>query len=194
MIIFCINNKLNAQIQTDDKIDCIDSCNYCDLYNLTLDYKGPYIYLTNGNKNHFQILQEPTGLDYDISCEEVNLDNEGSDELVIFWENRVYGSGGGSTTGGVQIYNLDSGTRIFNELTFCSIESFHRPPSSPAYTMTCRIDIKITDMQIFIGRKRYEANWIESLNYQNGWEDDCISSLEQGVYSFSNDTLKLKKE
>ena len=194
VITLCAIDTLTAQSLTKDKNDCIDSCNYCNLYNIIIDNHLPYIELKNENQKHFQISQEPAGHDFDIKCDEINLDNKGSDELLIFWKNSAYGSGGGSSYGGIQIYNLDSGKRIFNEITFFSLESFHRPPTSPASYISCKIDVNITEMQISIGHKRFEARWIDSLNYQNGWETEYISKLNKGVYFFSNDTLKMKKE
>lgn len=151
----------------------------------------PYIEIkTNGKWQDFRIIENPAG---SFECEYFVTKINGLDSkaLILNWSNAVYGSGGGTQTKGLEIWNLDNATKLLDEIVFCSEESFGRN-GRKYYLITCQKEIKIENKNINVYKLKCETEQnkddkIEIL------KDNCdLSTIKPDIYIFSNGQLKRK--
>ena len=143
-----------------------------------------------GEWKNFEILDE-RALDFNYICLEVELDGEDSKELVIEWSNAIYGSGGGSTIKGIQIWDLNNGIKLLNEVVSCSIESFGRFDNKP-YLIECEKVIEILDHKIIVNQKHCKISRTDVDNVPDPALNCQLTALEEGRYFFANGELKKK--
>lgn len=128
---------------------------------------------------------------FDYECEQVQLNGKDSKELVIRWSNAIYGSGGGSTIKGIQIWDLDNGTRLLNEITSCSDESFGRH-GAPSYLVECQKQIQIEGQTLIVHEKKCDTEWSNTDYVSDPTENYELTTLEEGEYVFEGDVLRKK--
>lgn len=102
----------------------------------------------------YEIIDEPIGT-FEFSVQERELNKKGTKELILFWTNRQYGSGGGSEMRGIQIWDLDRVATIFDEVNFCSTESFG-DESRNGFVNVCKKKIEIKNQYIVVGNQSCE--------------------------------------
>ena len=140
----------------------------------------------NQNWQIFSIIEEPLG-SFEFECQEVEMNGIGSKELILKWSNSVYGSGGGTVTKGLQIWNLDNATKLLNEITYCSEESFGRDGNPYININEKKFEIKKSNIKVY-----KEKLVIENYNVMN-LSDYCkLSNIKSGTYKLKNGMLKLR--
>lgn len=129
---------------------------------------------------------------FHFECREAELSGSGSAELVIIWSNAVYGSGGGTIVEGIQIWDLDAGKRLFNEITSCSDENFGRG-GSEGYFSICKKQIVVSQSEIKINEKICHTEWSENEIAPDPIINCPLTALNEGVYFFRNGELIRKQ-
>jgi hypothetical protein len=165
---------------------------YCDQIETTryrIDTKGAACAIIdiniNGQWKSYDIISEPLGT-FEFSVQEKELNNIGSKELILRWVNSEYGSGGGTVKKGLQLWDLDSATLLFDEIIFCSMESFGRGNGN-AFINVCEKKIEIINKTIMI------EDQICELDVQNDINLDCeLSKINTGQYTLMDSLLKKK--
>ena len=142
---------------------------------------------TAGEWRAFSLL-DSTGGQFTWSCEEAELNQTGSKELVIRWSHAVYGTGGGTTTGGIQIWDLDKGVRILDEVVACSEENFGRGQGK-SYFVHCQKEVIIQNGVIAIAPKACGVERSEMENPPDPTLNNPITSLRPGNYVFEHGRL-----
>ncbi len=159
-----------------------------------IDDKGlafPYIEIkVNGDWKTFNITKSAVGI-FKFDYQEMEINGLNSKALILKWSNSVYGSGGGTNTEGFQIWDLENATKLFDEITYCSEESFGR--NGNRYLLSCQKKIKIKNKNI----KVYKSTCSIEGNSQNDeiktlMENCNLSELEPDIYIFRNKQLTKK--
>lgn len=168
---------------------CVDSSKY------RLDGKLPYAELEikiNNNWKSFRFIEETLGR-FNCTCAQVELNDSGSKELVVKWSNARYGSGGGSTKQGIQIWNLDNGTRFLKEITSCSEENFGRHEAK-GYLVVCNKEIELIEKRLRVHEKKCKTKWSEAEDVPDpvSYNSCSLTTLNKGIYLFKNGALKQK--
>lgn len=170
-----------------------NNCFNADRYKFREDILYPEIEIKiRGQWETFRLLDEIADL-FQYKCEEIELNGYGSKELVIRWSNSLYGSGGGTTTKGVQIWDLDSGIRLLNEIVSCSEESFPRDGAS-YYFMECKKQIEFINQTIKIYKKVCEIEGAHSKDIQKPTSNCKLTIYDEGEYVFVNEKLEKNKK
>ena len=128
---------------------------------------------------------------FELNCELIDFNGIGSDELVLNWKTSTYGTGGGSIFGGVQIWNLDNGVKIFDELNYHLQENFGRGEAIP-WLISCEKKINITTNQIVVDTMTCKEEWNKSNMTAKeliGDESYYFTKLE-GCYKYQDGILK----
>jgi len=188
IIIFSLFSLIEFYAQSEENENCSDIDRYEIKSNIS--YFPELNIKMNGEWKTFELIDERAEL-FDYESEELELNGKGSKELIIRWSNSVYGTGGGRTTKGIQIWNLDSGTRILNEITSCSDENFGRNEVS-SYYIECQKRIQIDNqiIKVFVKECKSERSNTDNIPDLNSI---CrLTELKNGEYFFINDKLKLK--
>ena len=118
---------------------------------------------------------------------ERELNGAGSKELVLKWKHSNYGSGGGNDTWGIQVWDIDTATRLLNEITYCAEQSFGRGGAT-AYIKSVKKEITIRGGHILVAEYEYpDQSNVSSppLPYE-------VSRLKAGKYSLKGGMLKYK--
>ena len=135
---------------------------------------------------------EPNG-DFSFEIKDVDLGENGSLELMIIWEDRLYGSGGGMVTKGLQIWDLEIGKRVFNEVILVMEEAFGKQDVNP-YIISCQIDVEVIEGNLDISTEHCNGQWGLSSPLE------AIASVGQqtffsaGRYSYQNGQFDILKE
>ena len=188
IIIFTLFSLIEFYAQSKKNDNCFDINRYEIKSNIS--YFPELKIKINGEWKTFELIDERAE-QFDYECKEIELNKKGSKELVIRWSNGVYGTGGGTTTKGIQIWNLDSGTRILNEIISCSDEKFGRNESSSYYT-ECQKRIQIDNQIIKVFVKECKSEWSNTDEIPDPNSICRLTELKNGEYFFVNDKLKLK--
>ena len=175
--------------QTIDKNHCSDSSKY-RLDNLSSKYSEIEI-LVNGKWISFDFIEEIPQI-FNYKCDELELTGDSIKELVIYWSNSVYGSGGGRIIKGIQIWNLNTVKRIFNEITYCSDESFGRGETPYSFIEYIK-EIKIENGILIVNDKQKKINDSKKDKFELLNDFCSLSELIKGKYTLLNDNLELKK-
>jgi hypothetical protein len=165
---------------------CIDSSKFV----LTGDgYDYPELSIKIDDEwRSFPLFEEITD-QFGCNCQLVQLNQIGSKELIIRYINSSYGSGGGSSSEGIQIWNLDSGIILLDELTACSEESFGKHGGA-SYHITSQKRIEIQNETIIINAQEFITEW-NNADYNPTLSDECkLIQLEPGMYNFAGNKLE----
>ncbi len=124
---------------------------------------------------------------FSYECQRLEIDGTDSKELIIKWSNSSYGTGGGIAQKGIQIWDLDSAIKLFDEVYYCSDEQFGRH-GAKAYLINCHKHIEVHNQKIIVAEKTCETEWNET---DHEPDPNCpLTTLDKGVYIFSNGELK----
>lgn len=168
-----------------------NNCFNADRYKFREDILYPEIEIkVRGKWETFRLLDEIADL-FQYECEEIELNGYGSKELVIRWSNALYGSGGGTTTKGVQIWDLDSGIRLLNEIVSCSEEIFPRDGAS-YYFVECKKQIELINQTIKIYKKVCETQGEHNNDIPEPTSNCKLTIYDEGEYVFVNEKLEKK--
>ncbi len=138
-----------------------------------------------GKWSTHEITNEPIG-NFEFTAKEIDLNRDGSEELVLNWENRTYGTGGGTFKKGFQIWDLENAKLLFSAIILCGEESFGKA-EVPHFLNTCERKIEIKDSQIHFASVNCEIQNRE----HNGLHHHCsLTEIEPGIYSLENKTLQ----
>lgn len=188
VFIIILFSEIGIYAQSTEKIICFNTNTYEINSNIS---NFPELRIKiDGKWKTFELIDEKAER-FDFECEEIELEKNSSKMLVIRWSNTIYGTGGGSMTKGLQIWNLDSGKRLFNEIVSCSDESFGRHGAS-SYFVECQKQIQIEDGTIVIYPKDCKTEWSSSEENSDPTLNCELTTFEQGKYVFVGDELKKK--
>ncbi|MCH8534495.1 MAG: hypothetical protein LAT51_05440 [Flavobacteriaceae bacterium] len=188
VIIIFLFSHIEFYAQSKEKDNCFDYTRYEVKSNIS--YFPELKIKIKGEWKTFELIDERAER-FDFECEEIQLNGKGSKELVIRWSNAVYGSGGGYTAKGIQIWDLDSGTRLLNEIVSCSDESFGKQLSS-SYFVECQKQIQIEGRTIIVFEKNCKTEWSNTEEVSDPTLNCELTRLEEGEYTIVNDNLKRK--
>jgi len=180
--------QLGSYGQSVDTVVCSDTTQY-EVFTNDADFPALRVYIEHEWKTFILIEELADQFSYDD--EQIQLNGTGSCELVIRWRNSMYGSGGGSVIEGVQIWDLDNGINIFNEIVSCSDESFGRH-ESPSYLIECQKKIEITNNTLIISEKSCDIEWSETEDIPDPTENCELTAYDAGTYVFRNGKLELQ--
>lgn len=186
--IIILISQIGIYAQSTEKVICLDTTKY--EVNSTISNFPELRIKIDGKWKTFDLIDEIAER-FDFECEEVELNGNNSKMLVIRWSNAIYGTGGGSTTKGLQIWNLESGTRLFNEIVSCSDESFGRHGAT-SYFVECQKQIQIENGTIIIYPKDCKNEWSSNDEVSDPTLNCKLTTLEQGKYVLVDDELKKK--
>lgn len=181
--------SIDSIAQKPDKLLCSDTTKY----RLNFDSESYSSELGIKIKEEWKTFQLPEYLfeDSHYECQEIELSGSGSKELILRWETSMYGTGYGSNIGGIQIWNLDNGTKLLDEITYCSVECLGKS-EEPPYFVECQKKIEIIDSKIRVRRKSCMTKWSEADNVPDPTSNCSLSTLDEGTYYFENGNLKKK--
>ena len=188
IIIIFLFSQIEFYAQSKEKDNCFDIARYEIKSNIS--YFPELKIKMNGEWKTFELIDERAER-FVYEYEEIQLNGKGSKELVIRWSNAVYGSGGGSTTKGIQIWDLDSGTRLLNEIVSCADQNFGRHGAS-SYIVECQKQIQIEGRTIIVYEKNCKTEWSNTEEVSDPTLNCELTKLEEGEYTIVNDKLKRK--
>ncbi len=186
-IIIILISQIDSYAQSTEQDNCCDTTRY-EVKSNILYFPELKIKIDEEWKT-FDLLDE-RAMRFDYKCEEIELNGKGSKELVIRWSNAIYGTGGGLTTKGIQIWDLDNGTRLLNEIISCSDENFGRH-ENPSYFIECQKQIHIKDRTIIVYDKNCKTEWSNTEEVPDPTLNCELTKLK-GEYTFVDDKLKRK--
>ena len=187
IIIAFVFFSIDSIAQESDKSSCSDTSRY--RLNINSDSYSELEIKVRGEWKTFQLPEDFFSFSH-YECQEIELNGTGSKELVLRWETSTRGTDYGSNIGGIQIWNLDNGTKLLDEINYCSEECMGK--SEPSYFIACQKKIQIIDNAIIVHRKSCNAEWSEVDNVPDPTSYCSLSTLEEGTYYFENGNLKKK--
>lgn len=185
-LLILLSSTIASFAQATEKSTCVDTARYH--INMVASAYPELEIKINGDWKIFPLIDERLER-FDYECAEINFNGTGSMELLIRWSNAVYGSGGGSTIKRIQIWNLDNGTRILQEITSCSIENFGRGQDNPYYNVECRKDIEIQENTIIVHKKKCDSGGSATEDLPDPTLNCPLTTLEAETYLFENGQL-----
>lgn len=177
--------SLASFAQVTNQPSCVDTTKY-RLAPKESDTYGEIQIKVDGKWASFSIMDETPDM-FEYRCEEVELNGSGSKELVLFWKNATYGSGGGFAFKGIKIWNLDNGIVLFNEIYSCSEESFGRH-GSERFLIEYRKNIEVSELSITVNEEEFLSEGSES-DLSSLGENCVLTDLKAGVYTLQNGKL-----
>ena len=186
--IIILLSQISSFAQSTEKDNCFDTTRYEVKANIS--YFPELRIKINGEWKTFELIDERAQR-FDYKCEVVQLNGKGSKELVIRWCNAIYGTGGGLTTKGIQIWDLDSGTRLLNEIISCSDENFGRH-GNPSYFVECQKQIEFINQTVKIYKRTCSTEWSDIKDVPDPTLNCTLTTYDEGEYVFVNGELKKK--
>ena len=139
---------------------------------------------------NFNVIDYPCDY-FEINCERVNFSNVSSNDLVLNWKVRSYGTGGGQEEGGVQVWNLDKGTKMFDEKNYYLSENFGRGETIP-WLVSCEKKIKVTTNKVKVDSIVCVEEWNRSDMSAKEIIENAVVKLTslEGIYKYVSGNLK----
>ena len=188
VVIIILISQIRSYGQSTEQDNCFDTTRYEVKSNIS--YFPELRIKIDEEWKTFDLIDE-RAMRFDYKCEEIELNEKGSKELVIRWSNAIYGTGGGLTTKGIQIWDLDSATRLLNKIISCSDENFGRH-GNPSYFVECQKQIQIRGRTIIVYEKNCTTEWSDTEEVPDPTLNCELTKLEEGEYTFVDDKLKKK--
>ncbi len=155
------------------------------LYRIAIDWEANIEIKMNGEWKSFSVFDDNDIDHFGLDCERIELNHSGQQELVLHWERRYYGSGGGTVVRNIQIWDLDNGQRLLDEITYCSDESFGRHGDS--YFVYCQTPISPEEGGIRVNEKSCKTERSENGAGSDPTENCKLSGLSAGLYHYENE-------
>lgn len=180
-VLFCQNETISIDLNNGT---CGDTSKFY------INTEGTYAEINIKVKDDwraFLIMNETIG-NFKYDCDLIDLYGGSSKELVINWSNANYGSGGGTTIKGIQIWDLEFGQKILGELVYCSEEVFGKEDIEASFSY-CKKPLKIKKQVIKVSETICNEEW--GTRDATSEESFCckVSSLQKGSYSIKNGAI-----